>query len=231
MKTVYEIKSQKSFRELTAVEKQMLQDRQTYLALAWQQESNEIEQREIFDELLDSLQGYIKNRAYREAEKWPATEQEEIEGLLYEVLAETVITFDNELSSNFQPIFIYNATNALKMLYRQNSYDLHDTADHLDKPVSTGEKATMADLTPAPTDFTEDIQSTQFVDEVMEECFGDNDLKKTIIHMFLQEFKRGEIVEAVITESKSRDSVAKYVNRTVSDFKVSYSKLTDSKVM
>ncbi|MGF9741559.1 hypothetical protein ABEX38_29770 [Priestia megaterium] len=229
MSTIYQIKGQKSFRQLTTEEKAMLQARQNELVLNWQAEGNEMKQREIFDELLDSLQGYIKNRAYREAEKWVATEQEEIEGLLYEVLAETVLEFDISKSDNFQPVFIYNATNALKMLYRQNSYDLHDTSDKLDKPVGNEDKATMGDLLETHNDFAVDIQASHFVDEVIDECFGANEMKKTIVHMFLQDFKRNEIVQAILPEGKSTDSVARLVNRTISDFKLTYVKLTECK--
>jgi hypothetical protein len=55
MKTYFEIIENKNYRQLSDTQKEELQNRQTQLALMWQDTNDEIKQREIFDELHASL--------------------------------------------------------------------------------------------------------------------------------------------------------------------------------
>lgn len=242
MKTYFEIVENKSYRELTVAEKLVIQERQTELVVRWQDESNESKKEEIFDELHASIKGLIKGMAYRQAEKSFSVEQEDFEGIMFLVLSETLngngdeaqielygqrlITFDREMDKPFQPIFITNIKNVLKMMYRQKGYDVHETtlheANRLDSPSPDDETVTMADTIETSHSFTVDVEHTVVTEEILTDLFGNDTRKKTIVHMSVQGFKRNEIVSALINEGQSTDAVAKQINRTMSQFKTHY---------
>ncbi|MDA2738438.1 hypothetical protein PDQ75_25115 [Bacillus cereus group sp. Bc015] len=235
MKTFFEIVENKSYRELSVAEKEAIQIRQTELVLQWQDETNEIKKEEIFDELHASIKGLIKGMAYRQAEKSFSVEQEDFEGIMYLTLVETLIAFDRTLNKPFQPVFIMNVRNEIKMMYRQKGYDLHDTtlneANRLDSPAPEDSTVTMGDVIEVEHNFTLDVEQMVVTDEILTELFGEDSKKKTIVHMSVQGFKRNEIVSAIIEEGKSPDSVAKQVNRTVSQFKAHYLNLLENNLI
>ena len=230
MKTYFEIVGNKNYRQLSNTQIEALQNRQTELALMWQDETNEIKQREIFDELHASLKGLVKAKARKEAERSYSVEQEDFEGILYLTLAETLITFDRTLDKPFQPILMYNISNQIKMMYRSKKSDVHETTYHdknrLDSIAPDDETLTMADTIECEHAFEENVEHNVFVDQIVNEVFNGDDKKRTIIHMSIQEFKRNDIVSAIREEGKSTDSIARLVNRTVNQFKDAYLKLT-----
>jgi hypothetical protein len=254
MKTYFEIVEGKNYRQLTAVEKEMIQDRQTALAIAWQDETDQSRKWEIEDELHASFKGLIKGMAYRQAEKSFSMEQEEFEGLISLVLVETLagngdeaqvdmygqrlITFDRTMDKPFQPIFMTNVSNVIKMMYRAKGYDLHDTADRqqetedfLNQGTSSSEVINGSKQIKSPTDFIGNVETAIVTNEILNDLFGDNDVKKTIVHMTVQGFKRNEIVSAIMSEGKSTDAVAKQVNRTVKQFKEAYLNLMQAELV
>ncbi|TWM32261.1 hypothetical protein CHCC14819_0457 [Bacillus licheniformis] len=228
-KTFYEIVGNKSYRQLTQAEKEAVQDRQTELVIAWQDERDELRKAEIFDELFDSLSGLIKGMAYRQAEKSFSVEQEDFEGIMNLTLVETLLSFDRSLEKPFQPIFIYNVRNEIKMMYRQKGYDIHDTVnDRLEQPNQNDKTTALADILKAESDFAADVETAVVLDEILDDLFGEDEKKKTIVHMSVQGFKRNEIVSAIAEQGKSLDALAKQVNRTVNHFKLNYFNFIES---
>ncbi|WP_324658903.1 hypothetical protein [Bacillus cereus] len=245
MKTYFEIVENKSYRELTIAEKLVIQERQTELVVRWQDESNESKKEEIFDELHASIKGLVKGMAYRQAEKSFSIEQEDFEGIMFLVLTETLsgtndemqvelygqrlITFDRAMDKPFQPIFITNVRNVLKMMYRQKGYDVHETtlheANRLDSPSPDDDTVTMADTIETTHSFTVDIEQMVVTEEILTDLFGNDTKKKTMVHMTVQGFKRNEIVSAIISDGQKTEAVAKQVNRTVNQFKTHYGEL------
>lgn len=245
MKTFFEIVENKTYRELSVAEKEAIQLRQTELVIRYQDSNNESNKEIIFDELHASLKGLIKGMAYRQAEKSFSVEQEDFEGIMFLVLTETLngtndesqvelygqrlITFDRTKGKPFQPIFMTNVSNALKMMYRQKGYDVHDTANKLDQPntftsqFDNEERPTFGDrLVNSDSDSIDPMNesTTQIVlEEILTDLFGTDTKKKTMVHMSVQGFKRNEIVSAVISEGQKTDAVAKQVNRTLTQFK------------
>lgn len=231
MKTYFEIVAGKSYRQLTIAEKEAIQDRQTALVTAWQDEKNELKRRVIEDELVASVQGLIKGIAHKQAEKSFSMDQEEFEGIISLTFAETLVKFDRTLNKPFQPVFIMNVRYAILETYREKGYDLHDTADRLDKRVSTSSQfhsdtdvtlSTSGELTPQKSNPIDTVFLDVLTEEILTSTFGDNDVKRTIVHMFLQDFKRNEIVSAINVNGKSPDAVAKQINRTIKQFKEAY---------
>lgn len=230
MKTYFEITADKNYRQLTSIEKEMIQNRQTELAIAWQDEKNSLDRLEIEDELMASFNGLIKGMAYRQAEKSFSLDQEEFEGIISLAFAETLLEFDRTLDKPFQPVFITRVRYAILEMYRELGYDLHDTTDKLDNP--TGETGTtLADITETQVKSVENIETTIVTDEILTELFGQDDKKKTIVHMTVQGFKRNEIVSAIMEQGKSIDSTAKQVNRTMKQFKEHYLNLMHSNLV
>lgn len=243
MKTFFEIVENKSYRELSIAEKEAIQLRQTELVISYQDATNESNKEIIFDELHASLKGLIKGMAYRQAEKSFSVEQEDFEGIMFLVLTETLngtndesqvelygqrlITFDRTKGKPFQPIFMTNVSNALKMMFRQKGYDLHDTSSKLDQPNSftsefdNVERPTYGERV-ADSDSIDPMNesTTQIVlEEILTDLFGNDTKKKTMVHMSVQGFKRNEIVSAVISDGQKTETVAKQVNRTLTQFK------------
>lgn len=243
MKTFFEIVENKSYRELSIAEKEAIQVRQTDLVIRYQDETNESNKEIIFDELHASLKGLIKGMAYRQAEKSFSVEQEDFEGIMFLVLTETLngtndesqvelygqrlITFDRTKGKPFQPIFMTNVSNALKMMFRQKGYDLHDTSSKLDQPntfnsqFDNEERPTYGERV-ADSDSIDPMNesTTQIVlEEILTDLFGTDTKKKTMVHMSVQGFKRNEIVSAVISDGQKTEAVAKKVNRTLTQFK------------
>ncbi|MDQ0976590.1 hypothetical protein QFZ31_006642 [Neobacillus niacini] len=237
MKTYFEIIETKSYRQLTTIEKEAIQDRQTQLVTDWQDETDVITKEEIFDELYASFKGLIKGMAYKKAERSFSVEKEDFEGIMNLVLVEQLIQFDRNVGVPFQPLFIKHVGFVLGNMYRSKEQDMHETTydetKRLDNPSPEDSTVTMLDglnLT-EDTDFTGDIATNMITEEVLDDLFGQDDKKKTIIHMFLQDFKRNEIVSAVQESGKSTDSVAKQVNRTVKQFRVHCLNLLQTNVM
>jgi hypothetical protein len=242
MKTYFEITADKTYRDLTQFEKALIQDRQTHLAIAWQDETDQLKRLEIEDELMASFTGLIKGMAYRQAEKSFSLDQEEFEGIISLVFAETLIDFDRTLNKPFQPVFITMVRYAILEMYREKGYDLHDTADKLDKDAPNESKIhisgtsrdssnTKGKVKAVAKDLYGDTVTMVVTDEILDDLFGEDDKKKTIIHMTVQKFKRNEIVSAIISEGQSTDAVAKQVNRTVTQFREYYSTLRSGKLV
>lgn len=249
MKTYFEIIENKTYRQLTNTQKEEIQTRQTELVVKYQDEINESKKEVIFDELYASLTGLIKGMSYRQAEKSFSVEKEDFEGIMYLVLVETLsnqqegqsdlygqelISFDRSRNKPFQPIFITNIKNVLKMMYRQKGYDVHETTlvetARLDSPSPEDQYVTMGDALEVETPFESDVQTDLFIEKALTDLFCEDDRKKTIVHMQLQGFKRNEIVSAVNNEGKSTDSIAKLVNRTWNEFKTYCVNLTGVKL-
>lgn len=241
MKNFFEIIAGKNFRELTSVEKDMVQVRQTELVCLWQDEQNPSTRELIEEELYASFRGLVKAMAFRQSEKSFSVEEEDFQGMMYLVLTESMIKYDRTLNLPFQPFFITNVKNEIKMMYRQKGYDLHDTTDKLDNPGSLNGKriysgmqtgdtlaVTLGDLVAAPQNPIEDKVHEVATEYMLDDCFNGDEKKKTIIHMYLQDFKRNEIVSAINTEGKSHDAIARLINRTVTQFKAYYLNFTYS---
>lgn len=231
MKTYFEIVEGKTYRSLTAEEKEAVQNRQTALVIAWQDETNEMKRREVEDELMASFAGLIKGMAKKYADNSFSVDAEEFEGIISLALAETMIKFDRTLNKPFQPVLIQQIRYAILGMYREKGYDLHDKADRLDKRVSVSSEyhsdtevnlSTTGELTSMSSNPIDETFVNVVTDEVLSQLFDDNELKKTIVHMFLQGFKRNEIVSAINTDKKPSETVAKQVNRVVKSFKDNY---------
>lgn len=236
MKTYFEIVAEKTYRQLSSIEKEMIQDRQTHLVTQWQDTTDEQTRWKIEDELHASFKGLIKGMAYKQAEKSFSLDQDEFEGIISLALVETMVEFDRTLNKPFQPVFIMNVRYAILEMYREKGYDLHDTSDRLDKPNkfnadSDTELPTYGDTNVNPVSFADDLETAIVTEDVLTELFGDNEKKKTIVHMTVQGFKRNEIVSALIEQGKSTDAMAKQVNRTVRQFKEHYSNLMASELV
>lgn len=226
MKTYFEIAGNKTYRQLTSTEKEAIQDRQTQLVIQWQDETNESSKEELYDELHASLVGLVKGMSYRQAEKSFSVEQEDFEGIMFLVLAESLVQFDRTFNKPFQPVFITNVRYAILEMYRDKGYDIHETTLHeqnrLDSPSPTDNTVTLGDALETERSFTTDVEHMVTTEKIMTDLFGSDDKKKTIVHMAIQGFKRNEIVSAVQETGKSTDAIAKQVNRTVKQFKDHY---------
>ncbi|WP_353856802.1 hypothetical protein [Bacillus sp. Bos-x628] len=230
MKTFFEIIEGKNYRQLSTAQKEEVQNRQTELVLKWQDESNELKKEIIFDELFASINGLIKGMAFRQAERSFSVEQEDFEGIMYLTLVETLVNFDRTLGKPFQPIFLYNVKNEIKMMYRQKGYDIHEetltTHSRLDSPSPVDSTVTMGDALEVGQAYTGDVETFLSIEQVIKNTFGEDEKKRTIVHMAIQNFKRNEIVSAIAELGQSPDTVAKQVNRTVNKFKEAYIALT-----
>lgn len=220
MKTINEIKGNKSFQTLTIAEKEELNTRQNWLAIAWKNEPNEMVQRELFDELHESLKGLIKSMARRQAEKSFSTEQEEVEGLLYEVFANCLYDYDQ--SGTFQGFFITYAGYAIGKMYRSEKQDIIDTTYidecRLDSPAGGEDGAkSKAEKIEAKEENMSEAEVRVTANKLVNGCFTDK-LKKAAVLMFIDGFKREEIVKAINTEGKKEDTVARMVNRAIKQF-------------
>ncbi|UTV34897.1 hypothetical protein [Bacillus altitudinis] len=230
MKTFFEIIEGKHYRQLTTTQKEEIQNRQTDLVLKWQDASDRLSKDIIFDELFASINGLIKGMAFRQAERSFSVEQEDFEGIMYLTLVETLLNFDRTLGKPFQPIFIMNVKNEIKMMYRQKGYDLHEetltTSSRLDSPSPSDATVTMGDALEDKHSAPSDVETFLAVEQVIKNTFGEDEKKRTIVHMSIQNFKRNEIVSAIAVSGQSPDAVAKQVNRTVKQFKDAYVALT-----
>ncbi|MFR7272425.1 hypothetical protein ACLVL5_05975 [Streptococcus pneumoniae] len=230
MKTFFEIIEGKNYRQLSTTQKEEIQERQTELVLKWQDASDQLSKDIIFDELFASINGLIKGMAFRQAERSFSVEQEDFEGIMYLTLVETLLNFDRTLGKPFQPIFIYNVKNEIKMMYRQKGYDLHEetltTSSRLDSPSPSDSTVTMGDALEDKQSKPSDVETFLAVEQVIKNTFGEDEKKRTIVHMSIQNFKRNEIVSAIAVSGQSPDAVAKQVNRTVKQFKDAYVALT-----
>lgn len=228
MKTYFEITENKTYKQLTLVERNLIQDRQTYLVTMWQATTDLHTKLQIEDELIASFEGLVNGIAFKQANKSFSVDFEEFKGIISLVLAETMVSFDPTKNIPFQPVFITNVRYAILGMYREKGYDLHDTADKLDKhstlvsQYDNVERETFGDRTASNRSFLDDIVTHVSTQKLLDELFGENDRKKTIVHMAIDGFKRNEIVSAIAVEGKSTDSIAKYVNRTLSQFKSHY---------
>lgn len=228
MKTFSEIVGQTTYRQLTTSQKEEIQGRQNYLVAQYQDSTDEYEKEDLFAELYESLKGLIKGMSFRQAEKSFSVEQEDFEGIMNLCLAELLITFDRTLNKPFQPVFLTNVRNEVLMMYRAKGYDLHDTSGSLDDPMGETSQ-TLVDVTPIVKDLVSDVDTNTVTDAILTELFGNDDKKKTIVHMYVSKFKRNEIVVAVQEDGQSTDATAKMVNRTWSEFKAHYLKAMQQK--
>ncbi|HDR8302757.1 TPA: sigma-70 family RNA polymerase sigma factor [Bacillus cereus] len=220
MKTINEITGNKSFGQLAIAEREELQARQNWLAVAWKNEPNELIQRELFDELHESFKTLIKSMARRQAEKFFMTEQEEVEGILYEVLANCL--YDYNESRDFHGFYVTYAGYAIGKMYRKDGKDAIDTTykkeNRLDASVGNedGAKA-MAEKIESKEETMSEAEVRVTANKLVNECFEDGD-KKAAVLMFIDGFKREEIIKAVNTEGKKHDTVARMVNRAIKQF-------------
>lgn len=224
MRTVYEIKGNKTFKELSFAEREELQDRQTFLVLQWQDSQDPVQKQLIEDELYDSVKNLIKSMAHKESKRSFSVEKEDFVGIISLVFAETLRTFDRKYNKPFQPVFITYAKYAILAMYREKKTDLHDLSMRLDNPyfytqIADDSVSTKASELPhTATDFTSETETSLQVEKILSEVFGVNDRKKIIIRMVLQGYKRNEIVSAINVEGKTPDSVARFINRTETQF-------------
>ncbi|PEL24334.1 sigma-70 family RNA polymerase sigma factor [Bacillus toyonensis] len=220
MKTINEITGNKTFGQLTIAEREDLQVRQNWLAVAWKNEPNELIQRELFDELHESFKTLIKSMARRQAEKFFMTEQEEVEGILYEVLAQCL--YDYNESRDFHGFYVTYAGYAIGKMYRKDGQDAIDTTykndNRLDASVGNedGAKA-MAEKIESKEETMSEAEVRVTANKLVSECFTEDD-KKAAVLMFIDGFKREEIIKAVNTEGKKHDTVARMVNRAIKQF-------------
>lgn len=225
MKTFFEITANKTYKQLTLVEKNLIQDRQTHLVKMWQDTNDLHTKLEIEDELIASFEGLVNGIAIKQANKSFSVDFEEFKGIISLVLAETMVDFDRTLNKPFQPVFIMNVRYAILEMYREKGYDLHDTADKLDQQSTfvsqydNEERETFGDTPASNKSSFDDIVTQVSTEKILNDLFGANDRKKTIVLMAIEGFKRNEIVSAVAVQGKSTDSMAKYVNRTLTQFK------------
>jgi hypothetical protein len=229
MKTFAEITNNKPFRSLTAEQRNEIQELQTHLVLAWQDETDANKKDIIFNELFATLEGMINGVSAKYTRNSYSVEFEEFVGLMQLTLVETAISFDRTMDKPFTPVFLQQFSNDVKMMYRGKGYDLHDTTlfveSRLDRLQDNETGETRGDLLPEEVNAIDQIECHMIVEELLEELFGDNDQKKTMVHMAIQDFKRSEIVSAVKEAGKSIASVERQVNRTVNDFKQAYTTL------
>lgn len=230
MKTYFELTANKKWNQLTDLEKEMVQDRQSALASMWQDAQDELHKREIFDELFASLNGLVKAKARKEADRSYSVEEEDFQGIIYLTLAESLIKFDRTLGKPFQPVFMYNVSNKIKMMYRDKSKDEHEQTFHednrLDTPAPEDNTVTIADTIETRLSFEQNVEHNVVVEKLLTKLFNGNEKKRTIVHMSIQNFKRNEIVSAVREEGKSVNSVERMINRTLTQFKEAYIALT-----
>jgi hypothetical protein len=230
MKTYFELTANKKWNQLTDLEKEQVQNRQSQLASMWQDAQDELHKRDIFDELFASLNGLVKAKARKEADRSYSVEQEDFEGILYLTLAETLVKFDRNLGKPFQPVFMYNVSNKIKMMYRDKSKDEHENTYHednrLDTPAPEDKTVTIADTLETQLSFEQNVEHNVVVERLITKLFNGDEKKRTVVHMSIQNFKRNEIVSAIAEEGKSTDSLARYINRTVNQFKEAYIALT-----
>jgi hypothetical protein len=230
MKTYFELTATKKWNQLTDLEKAQVQDRQSALASMWQDAQDELTKREIFDELFASLNGLVKAKAKKEADRSYSVEEEDFQGIIYLTLAESLIKFDRTLGKPFQPVFMYNVSNKIKMMYRDKSKDEHETTYHednrLDTPAPEDNTVTIADTLETRLSFEQNVEHNVVVEKLITKLFNGNEKKRTIVHMSIQNFKRNEIVSAIREEGKSVNSVERMINRTLTQFKEAYIALT-----
>lgn len=234
MKTYFEIVENKNYRELSITQKEEIQNRQTELVLQWQDESDVLKKEVIFEELYASLIGLIKGTAYRKALNSYSVDQDDFEGLLNLVLVETLISFDRTLNKPFQPIYMLNVNNAIKMMYRQKSYDAIETctydSNRLDNLMvmelgsgdvqgnsPTSNFHSLKDM--GSDDVSGDAVTRVLVKELVTKLFGDDEIKKTIAIMYTEGFKREQILKAVAVEGELPETAKKRYTRTVNTFK------------
>lgn len=221
MQTYFEITANKTYRQLTLVEKNLIQDRQTHLVKLWQDETDSNTKLQIEDELIASFEGLVHGIAFKQANKSFSVDFEEFKGIVSLVLAETMVSYDRTMNKPFQPYFIKMVRYAILEMYRDKGYDLHDTSFRLDKP-SKEEQETFGDVPVSNHSPIDDVVTQVSTQKILDSIFGDNDRKKTIVHMAINGFKRNEIVSAVAVQGKSTETMAKYVNRTIKQFQSQY---------
>lgn len=211
--TIYEIVGNTEYSALTDDQREMMYRRQNVLVVAYQN-GNE----DAFEELYDSLKDYIRGTAYRRAMKGFSIEREDIEGIINVVLVESIIKFDISLGKPFHPFFAMAVNNEMKMVYRAKSKDMHDSClsdgYRLDRQVESD--SSVKDLI---QDKTDDTFARILAEQIMDACFGNDQKKRTIVHMFLDGFRQREIAAAIKGESENIESVYKYVKRTVTLFR------------
>lgn len=232
MQTYFEITANKTYKQLTLVEKNLIQDRQTHLVKLWQDENNSHTKLQIEDELIASFEGLVNGIAVRQANKSFSVDVDEFKGIISLVLAETIVSYDRTLNKPFQPYFIKMVRYAILEMYREKGYDLHDTSFRLDKPSTFNsqydneERETFGDIPVSNHSAIEDAVTNISTQKILDSVFGENDRKKTIVLMAINGFKRNEIVSAVAIKGKSTETMAKYVNRAIKQFQSQYSALT-----
>lgn len=211
--TIYEIIGTTVYAELSDEQREAVYRRQNELVVAYQ--NGDVD---AFDELYDSLKDYIRGTAYRRAMKGFSIEREDIEGIINLVLVESICKFDITLGKPFHPFFATAVNNEMKMVYRAKSKDMHDTclsdAYRLDRQVES--ESSVKDLI---ADKTDDSFARILAEQIMDACFGNDQKKRTIVHMFLDGFRQREIAAAIAVEGDNIESVYKYVKRTVTQFR------------
>lgn len=219
-KTFYEIMGNKTYKQLTNDEKIAYNDRVDALAVEFAAgETN------AFAELYDALRDYIGGLAYRYSQRSFSIEEEDFEGIINLVLVESLTKYDSSKGVPFQPFFAMNIRNEIKMVYRTKGRDVHDETLatnklRLDAPYDSENSDTnWKNATFAMSNNTEEGFYRVLADELISGCFGEDDLKRTVILMYLDGFKLRDIANAVNGDGKKFQTVEKFVQRTVKGFK------------
>lgn len=219
-KTFYEIFGNKTYKELTNDEKIAYNDRVDYLAGAYAAGETQ-----AFVELYDALRDYIGGLAYRYSQRSFSIEQEDFEGIINLVLVESLTKYDATKGVPFQPFFAMNTRNEIKMVYRSKERDGHDgtlATDklRLDAPNDSENGGTNeGSALFASSNNTEEGFYRVLADELISGCYGEDDLKRTVILMYLDGFKQRDIANAINEDGKKFQTVEKFVQRTVKGFK------------
>lgn len=219
-KTFYDIMGNKTYKELTNDEKIAYNDRVDHLASEFAAGSTD-----AFAELYDALRDYIGGLAYRYSQRSFSIEQEDFEGIINLVLVESLTKYDSSKGVPFQPFFAMNIRNEIKMVYRTKGRDVHDETLatnklRLDAPYDSENSDTnWKNATFATHNDTEEGFYRVLADELISGCFGEDDLKRTVILMYLDGFKLRDIANAVNGDGKKFQTVEKFVQRTVKGFK------------
>ena len=219
-KTFYEIMGNKTYKQLTNDEKIAYNDRVDALAVEFGAGNTN-----AFAELYDALRDYIGGLAYRYSQRSFSIEEEDFEGIINLVLVESLTKYDSSKGVPFQPFFAMNIRNEIKMVYRTKGRDVHDETLatnklRLDAPYDSENSDTnWKNATFATHNDTEEGFYRVLADELISGCFGEDELKRTVILMYLDGFKLRDIANAVNGDGKKFQTVEKFVQRTVKGFK------------
>lgn len=220
--TINEITEGKTFKQQTQVQKDQVRERQDFLACTYQDTDNQSDRDDAFLELFDSMQALIESKVRRHSLD-QGIDPEELRGDLYEELVMCLERFDRNGGVPFVALYRQYSHWVVTTYFKGNVKNVDTNHDfmnvELDKPTDSDSNDSTGEVIPDPATSYDDTLNEVLIDQLAKDCF-DNDLKKeTVIHMNSQGFKRSEIVRAIKNDNTNEDSLAKYVNRTVNNFR------------